>query len=101
MAGGVENHNIIYPFKHMPNSARSEDVKECIRREALDSPSCCQTFDSTMSHKYSPVPRNHQVCLVPRCYGGIVVCPFNIKRGCLGSGWGMRNLVTWSEKYKH
>jgi len=100
MAGGVENHNIIYPFEDMPNSTILEDVEECICRAALDSSGRCQTFDSTMSDEYSLVPRNCQVGLVPRRYGGIVVCPFNIKRGCLGSGQGMCNLVTWSEKYK-
>ena len=100
MAGGVENHNIIYPFEDMPNSTISEDVKECICREALDSSGHFQTFNSTMSNKYSLVPRNHQVGLVPQRYGGIVVHPFNIKQGCLGSRRGMRNLVTWSEKYR-
>src|SRR5882724_3095582 len=100
MAGGAENHNIVYPFEDMPNSTILEDVEECICRAALDSSGRCQTFDSTMSDEYSLVPRNCQVGLVPRCYGGIVVHPFNIKRGSLGYRRGMRNLVTWSEKYR-
>jgi len=93
--GCAENNNIVYPFEHMFNAAISKNIEKCIHRAALDSSGHFQSFNSAMSNENRPVPRYSQVGLVPWHYGGIVIHPFNIKCGCLGSGRGMCNLATW------
>ena len=94
MARGAENNNIINPFEHMFNAVMSKYIKKCISHTALDSSGHHQAFHSTMSNKNSLIPWHCQVGFVHWCYRGIVIFPFYVKRGCLGSGWSMCNLAT-------